>query len=204
MSLSAAVTFVFRATPGYVTDGARTYNAGIDGGGNVITYPTSFDFGSGDVFNAGWDAITNLEGRDRNVAIPELAGIIFLAAGQPARYFRGHIGAGNYRIRWALGDRSAYTNNLTAVCKDGVGGSTLFSATDASIASDAFIDALGAEYAAASFLASQGYQDITLTSDDLIVELPLSANSNRISYLKIEPLAAGAGVAPPAGGCIIL
>lgn len=203
MSLSAAIIYVFRATDGYVTDGSRTVNFGVSGG-NIVTYPASHDFGGGDVIDAGWDAITDMEGRDRNTGIPELAGIVFIASGAATRYFRVNLGAGNYRIWLALGDRTGYTSNLAATIKDGVGGSTLFSVADTSIGADSFIDADSVEFTATNFLAGQGSQDITLTSADLIVELPSSANSNRISYLKIESIAGGGGAAPPAGGCIII
>lgn len=149
--------FNFRATSGYVTDGANeTYVLSE-------TYPVPRN---GVTF--GWDATGSLQVRDRNAGLDRrLAGCHFDTL---QRTFRVDVlAAGNYSVRLALGDP---TNPQTVSCTVKDGSTTLLTVGNTSVIAGSTVDATGTIYTDANWPASNTAVTVTMVGTALTVVVP--------------------------------
>lgn len=189
MAWATAKGFNFRNTLGYVTDGTNqqaVYET-------AAAYPITQTIG-GDSVTFGFDSAASLQYRNRNAGNDvRLAGMIFTE--NVESYFRVNLPAsGDYKVRVAIGDGIYSITNQTILIKDGVGGSTLATFTDASIAGNSFLDAGNTERTAANWPGSN--TEITVTFTGTVATLYLPANgagiNSYITSLSLEQVAVAA------------
>jgi hypothetical protein len=172
--------FNFRATSGYVTDGA--------GQSPVLgeVYPNVYSNGLTAGFVAGVGGIV----RDRDNAIDvRLAGINGqFNDGASQDTFRVTLpSSGNYTIALAIGDMGSDENYQYVVVKDG--STTLFSViAPLGTVTDDFIDATGTHYSAAAWPGSNTPVSVTMSGTTLNVVIgspDAQANVSTIAHLSI-------------------
>jgi hypothetical protein len=176
----------FRATSGYVTDGANETYCLAD------AYPTTR---GGVTF--GWlDAVAN-DAQNRNSSLDRrLAGIN--AAGVANTDVRFQIdlpSAGTYDVHLALGDG----NTTGVVCKATVkdGSTVLFSTTqNGFVSGNKWIDAQDQAYAASAWPASESAHPITMSGTTLLIVINGSSFAS-IAHVRVVQTGTGGGSASP-------
>jgi len=175
----------FRATAGYVTDGAgETYVLGE-------AYPTTR---GGETF--GWNATAGVQPRDRNSGIDaRLAGTHFLAT-TAARDFRVDLpSAGTYIIRLALGDAGGSGIGHALDLEDDT---TVFASLSAVPGTAEWEDASAVvRTSAADWVSNNVSIQHTFTSTIFRLDMGTHADTttrDRISHLYIEAAATSAGM----------
>lgn len=149
----------FRATSGYVTDGAgETYSLGE-------AYPTTRGG-----YTFGWDVGITAMSRDRNAAVDRrLAGVISVAPNQ--RTFRLDLpSTGTYQVCIGMGDYSYSTSEYYFQLLDNT---TAFATRDdaTGLTANQFSDSNGNEYNAATWPGSHTCVERTFTSTILNVKV---------------------------------
>lgn len=150
----------FRATAGYVTDGA----------GNTYCLGEAYPVTRGGL-TFGWSINLAANSRDRNSGIDaRLAGCNFVGnSGGVTRTFTLDLpsGAGTYRVRMAIGDFGSAQNNRVLI-KDG---STTLATVDVDTIANRFTDTVG------SAAGSGGFTDGGWVSGNVVAELAFSGSS---------------------------
>jgi len=168
----------FRATSGYVTDGANeTYCEASD------TYPTTR---GGCTF--GWDNSTGVSELNRNSGVDRrLAGINYLSKTNLSRTFRLDLpSAGTYEIHLAIGDMNAATN-CGCVVRDGAT-TNIITLTGDTSGSAKFKDATNTEYSHTNWPSSESGSTHSLSNDFIIWRVSGAASGNSVSNVKIAHL----------------
>lgn len=170
----------FRATSGYVTDGANEYGQ-VTGS---LNYPTTTPQGN----NVGWESVAggSIATRDRSTGVDSrLAGMHF---NNNASTYRIDLpSAGTYKVRAAFGDATA-SNYVEAYLKDNTTQIATM-ATRAQIASGAFVDATDVLRAnAATWVSSNATLEKTFSSTTLRVQIGGGSTSTNyvIAHLYVE------------------
>lgn len=156
----------FRATLGFVTDPAGAVMCLED------AYPVTR---AG--YTYGWTALPGGAADRVNTNPPQLAGINYQNNGLTATFQLDLAplgGAGSYKIGLALGDPSTNNGIQKAVAKDG--STVLFTATGTMSAVNKFIDATSVERDVSVWLASQGYQTVSIAGSSLTLVIGNAAS----------------------------
>lgn len=175
--------FNFRATSGYVTDGAdQIYVLSGD------AYPTTR---LGATF--GWvvGAQPVLDANRNNAIDPRLAGINYVEGGAAiTTYFRVDLpSAGTCEVRLALGDASFAQNNVLVIVKDTT--TTLFQSPDItglSSASGHFYDANGDDLTTVTWPGTNTPQSVEFATTQMRVYLgdPAAANVSTLAFIGVS------------------
>jgi hypothetical protein len=172
----------FRATAGFVTDGANDYR--ILGS----TYPTTTTQGN----VCGWEQ--TVQTRDRSSGVdPRVAGINFIlnSAGSDANFRIDLPVAGSYNIRMAIGDATNEQNCSISLYDNTTLLTAIVSAGD-TVSAGRFFDATGVLRSSASVWASSN-APITQTFSSTICRVRLvfhvASLVNAIAYFYIEAAA---------------
>lgn len=154
--------FDFAVTSNFVTHPANTTYVLSDEPSTPDVYPTPRNAST-----FGWNIGSGLQGRNRNASLdPRLAST---AWNDSSNYFLADLAAaGTYNITVAVGDAS---NGETQgfVIKDNT--TTLWTVSPVSIASGSFLDALGNQYSAANWPASNQPKQLVFSSTTFRAEL---------------------------------
>lgn len=170
----AATGIAFRATSGYVTDGATdTYCVG-----SADSYPTTR---GGITF--GWSIASGFEARDRNSGIDaRLAGINFQPNDGGQSTLRVDITPGSYSIRLAIGDASNPQAYQYVQIKDD--SSAVLTVDDTNGTGNGnFDDATGVEYSPANWPGNNSSASASFASSILNVILGSPASQSESSTL---------------------
>lgn len=176
----------FRATAGYVTDGAgETHSLGE-------AYPITR---GGLTF--GWAANQTANSRDRSTGIDRrLAGIVFQSNSASATTFRLDLpgGAGTYKVRLALGDNGG-AQNIRCLVRDGTGGTTLATINGSMTTFGEWFDTAGNHWLSPSgWVTNNVTQDLVFTASHLILEIGAHSSgtaASSISHLAVEQVSGG-------------
>jgi hypothetical protein len=177
----ADVGINFRATSGYVTDGAgETYDLGN-------AYPQTR---GGVTF--GWADDRSGSSRDRNSGNDRrLAGLVF--ANTTGTYWRLDLpSAGTYDIYCACGDASA-TGSAEWLLQDTT--TTFKTLTDTSVAANSFVDATDVELTHANWPGSNAPTQRVFSTTQLRFQ-PNNSNNERLSHVRFADAAVGGGFVP--------
>ena len=191
MSWANLKGFNFRATLGFVTDGANELFVNEAFG----AYPQSKTI-DGDTFDCGWEtAPAGGNSRDRNAGVDaRLAGIVFTntAAGVDPIFRIDLPSAGDYAIRLAMGDATG-TNNQKCEIRDTT--TALITLGESATSAEQFYDAsLALRSSAANWVSFQ--VEVTKTFTTTIFRLVLqrpAANAATLAHFAIKQISGGGG-----------
>jgi hypothetical protein len=178
--------FNFRATVGYVTDGANQKFVPIA----PNDYPQSATI-DGDTFNIGWDITTSqLDWRDRTTGNDvRLAGMAYTPNAMPGyRYFNVDLPqAGTYELEVACGDATSVQENSLGI----LDGTTVLSSFSA-VATNAneFLDAGGTVRTAAAWPGSNTPVQFTFATTTLKIRIGTGngsgANNSTLTHVSVK------------------
>lgn len=181
----------FRATAGYVTDGAGdTYEIGT-----TANYPRTTPQGN----VVGWeDAITGT--RDRTVQDPRLSGIHYFTSttGVTARFRFDLPAAGSYDIRLAAGDPAGGTYAKIELFDTTTSLGVLVNQMGTAIAANSFADAANTIYTYANWLTSNTAVSKTFASTICRFKIGAGLGANEaITHLRVAATAAAGSATVP-------
>lgn len=191
----------FRATAGYVTDGANTAYT-ILVAGNAESYNAGPRNG---VSGFGWlTTIANVDARDRdNTLDVRLAGIEFLTAGSDLqRNFRLDVPAtGAAVFHLASGDTAGASGGLITVFDGNAGGTVLLTLDQGAygVTANHCMDATGTIYTDAAWPGSESGVAVNITQDHITVQLDnkYSAGGSPVALRYVRIASAAPAAFPP-------
>lgn len=185
--MTVDIGFNFRATLGYVTDGAGETHVVAD------TYPVTragYTFG----WTTAVDSRDRVAGNDRR-----LAGINFQANNGTQAIFRVNVPAGTYKIRLAIGDGTSAQAKQYVQIRDADGTTPLLTIDDTNgTSTNNFTDAAGANYTQAAWAAGNSEATITTTGAQFFVRVgtpTAQTDSSTLAHLRVVD-----AVTPPTAG----
>jgi hypothetical protein len=185
----------FRATAGYVTDGANE-----DYEISQSNYPRTSAQGN----SVGWEGSISGDFLDRNNAVDRrLAGVHYIFAGSAdaGRAYRIDLpSTGSYNVRLATGDEAVGGSTAQVTVKDGT--TTLLTINDTT-AAPGFDDAVGARYSTANWPGSNSASTQTFATTILRFHLapgPTTGHTvNGLAHVYVEAAGGGGGGTTTAG-----
>lgn len=189
----------FRASTGYVSDGANEYAQLVpSSGGN---YPTTTPQGN----TVGWEGTAYLQvaTRDRSATVDHrLAGMNYANTAAIANYRIDLPAAGTYGIRLAAGDAGFSSATQVELFDSTTSLGVLASGV---VAAGSFIDAAGTTYTAANWPANNALVAKTFASTICRVGVGSTSSSNRvIAHFYIEAAAGVGTTVAPSGAALTL
>lgn len=178
----------FRATAGFVTDGANEYGEIT----TVNSYPTTTSQGN----NVGWETTTGgVSTRDRNNAVgARFAGIHFTGDTNVYRYRIDLPSTGSYLFRCAAGDNGSSGNEAKLELFDGTTSKGVLASGTLS-ATDKYKDAVNVEYDHTTWPASN--TGVTNTFATTILRVDIGSAGSGLAYLVAHIYVESAGSSAP-------
>ena len=175
--------FNFRATSGFVTDGAsETYSLGA-------AYPETRN---GITF--GWDSDRSANSRDRSTANTNLAGIVFYPNGSAGPFPKFRIdlpSTGSWDIRAAFGDATSAQTQYMRLMDNAT---TFATYTNVATNSNEFVDATGVVRTAAAWPGSNAVLTRSFGSTTFYIEIgdpsSIGGNNSTIAFVSVTSVAA--------------